>query len=71
MHHMIAKACTIWSKETGIDRNPADQIEVMRLDDERIRYLSAEEINSLKAALDSKIIGLVRERLTGHFTGCA
>jgi hypothetical protein len=24
MHHMMEKASTIWSKETGIDRNPAD-----------------------------------------------
>jgi hypothetical protein len=24
MHHMMGKASTIWSKETGIDRNPAD-----------------------------------------------
>jgi hypothetical protein len=30
VHHMMEKACTIWSKETGIDRNPADQIEVKR-----------------------------------------
>ena len=30
MHHMMEKAATIWSKETGIDRNPADQIEVKR-----------------------------------------
>jgi integrase len=55
MHHMMEKACTIWSKETGIDRNPADQIEVVRPDDERDRYLSAEEIKSLKAALDAKV----------------
>src|SRR5580658_5110962 len=55
MHHMMAKACTIWSKVTGIDRNPADQIEVMRPDDTRERYLSAEEMAALKAALDSKL----------------
>ena len=44
MHHMMEKAATIWSKETGIDRNPADQVEVKRPDDQRERYLSAEEI---------------------------
>ena len=44
MHHMMEKAATIWSKETGIDRNPADQVEVKRPDDQRDRYLSAEEI---------------------------
>src|SRR5271165_4894428 len=47
MHHMMAKACTMWSKETGIDRNPADQVEIMRSDDARERYLSAEEIIDL------------------------
>jgi integrase len=55
MHHMMAKAATIWSKETGIDRNPADQIEVKRPDDQRERYLSAEEIKALKVALDQKM----------------
>jgi integrase len=54
MHHMMEKACTIWSKEAGIDRNPADQIEVERPDDQRGRYLSAEEIASLKNCLDQK-----------------
>ena len=44
MHHMMEKACTIWSRETSIDRNPTDQIEVKRPDDQRERYLSAEEI---------------------------
>ena len=24
MHHMMEKAATVWSAETGIDRNPAD-----------------------------------------------
>jgi integrase len=55
MHHMMKKACTIWSKETGIDRNPADLIEVVRPDDARERYLSVEEIRSLKTALDEKL----------------
>ena len=35
MHHMMEKASTIWSRETGIDRNPADQVEVKRPDDQR------------------------------------
>jgi integrase len=55
MHHMMGKAASIWSKETGIDRNPADQVEVKRPDDQRERYLSAEEIVSLKASLDGKM----------------
>jgi integrase len=54
MHHMMEKASVIWSKETGIDRNPADQVEVYRPDDQRERYLSAEEIGSLKCSLDKK-----------------
>jgi integrase len=55
LHHMMEKAATIWSKDTGIDRNPADQVEVKRLNDQRERYLSAEEIRRLKAILDSKM----------------
>ena len=54
MHHMMAKASASWSKETGIDRNPADQIEVIRPNDERDRYLSIEELEALHTALDSK-----------------
>src|SRR6266849_1726815 len=54
MHHMMEKAATIWSKETGIDRNPADQVEVKRPDDQRDRYLSADELRNLKQALDGK-----------------
>jgi len=52
---MMEKASTIWSKETGINRNPADQVEVKRADDQRERYLNVEEIGSLKAALDEKM----------------
>src|ERR1700691_6502855 len=37
MHHMMKKASTIWSKETGIDRNPADQVEGKRPADQRDR----------------------------------
>ena len=55
MHHMMAKATAIWSKETGLDRNPADQVEVRRPDDQRERYLNAEEIGKVKAALDEKM----------------
>ena len=54
MHHMMEKASTIWTKETGIDRNPADQVEVMRPDDQRDRYLSEDELRKLKQALDEK-----------------
>ena len=55
MHHMMEKAATLWSKETGIDRNPADQVEVKRPDDQRERYLSAQEIPQLKKAVDQKM----------------
>src|ERR1700689_619571 len=54
MHHMMEKAATIWSKETGIDRNPADLVEVKRPDDQRDRYLSEDELRRLKQALDDK-----------------
>ena len=55
MHHMMEKAATIWSKGTGIDRNPADQVEVKRPDDERNRYLSREELGRLMKVLDEKL----------------
>ena len=55
VHHMMGKAATIWSKETGIDRNPTDQVEVKRPDDARERYLTAEELPRLKTALDEKL----------------
>jgi len=55
MHHLMGKAATIWSKETGIDRNPADQVEVKRPDDQRERYLSVEKIPRLKESLDAKM----------------
>lgn len=54
MHHMMKKATTIWSKETSIDRNPADLVEVRRPDDQRDRYLSEDELRRLKLALDEK-----------------
>lgn len=55
MHHMMKKGATSWSKDTRIDRNPADQVEVKRPDDQRDRYLSEDELRSLKLALDEKI----------------
>ena len=55
MHNMMEKASTIWSRETGIDRNPADQVEVRRPDDQRDRYLSDDELWRLKRALDGKM----------------
>jgi integrase len=55
MHHMMGKAATIWSKETGIDRNPADLVEVKRPDDERNRYLSKDELGRLMKVLDRKL----------------
>jgi integrase len=55
MHHMMKKAATIWSKDTGIDRNPADLIEIKRPNDQRDRYLSQDELRRLKQALDEKV----------------
>jgi integrase len=55
MHHMMGKAAGIWSKETGIDRNPANQVEVKRPNDQRERYLTAEELPELKQVLDEKM----------------
>ncbi len=55
MHHMMEKASTIWSKDTGLDRNPADQVEVRRPDGQRDRYLSEDELRRLKQALDEKM----------------
>jgi integrase len=55
MHHMMEKASTIWSTETGIDRNPADLVEIKRPDDARDRYLSEDELRRLKEALDEKM----------------
>jgi integrase len=54
MHHMMEKASTIWSKETGLERNPANQVEVRRPDDSRDRYLSEDELRRLKQALDHR-----------------
>src|SRR5260370_42593402 len=55
MHHVMGKAATIWSKETGIDRNPADEVEVKRPNDQRERYLSVEDLRGLKQALHEKM----------------
>ena len=57
MHHLLGRAATIWSEETGIDRNPADQVEVNHADDQRDRYLSQEEIPRLRQALDQLAFG--------------
>jgi hypothetical protein len=55
MHHMMGRAATIWSNETGIDRNPADQIEIQRVDDQRDRYLNQVEIRRLRKAIDQRV----------------
>lgn len=55
MHHLMEKASTIWSKDTGLDRNPADQVEVNRPDDARDRYLSEDELRALRRALDERM----------------
>jgi integrase len=51
----MEKASTIWSKETGIDRNPADLVEVRRPDYSRERYLSEAELCRLMEALDERM----------------
>jgi len=56
MHHMMKKASTIWSRDTGLERNPADLIEVKRPDDTRERFLSEQELHRLKVALDEKML---------------
>ena len=43
------------AKDTGINRNPADEVEVKRPDDQRERYLEADEIQRLKTTLDEKM----------------
>ncbi len=55
MHHLMKKASTIWSKETGLTQNPADMIEIKRSDDSRERFLSKEELKRLKVALDERM----------------
>jgi integrase len=55
MHHMMEKASTIWSGDTGIERNPADLVEVRRPNDQVERYLSVDELVRLKTALDGKM----------------
>lgn len=55
MHHLMEKASTIWSKETGLERNPAGLVEVERVDDSRERFLSEDELRRLKVALDERI----------------
>jgi len=55
MHHMMRKASTIWATVTGIERNPADQVEVEHVDDTRKRYLSEEELPRLMVALDERM----------------
>jgi hypothetical protein len=70
MHHMMAKASKIWSKETGIDRNPADLVEVKRPDDQRERYLTAEEIPNLNATLDKKMYRKAGKASTKHSFVC-
>lgn len=67
MHHMMEKAATIWSKGTGIDRNPADQVEVKRPNDERDRYLSKEELGRLKKALDDRLFRRGTRAITRTF----
>ena len=56
-HHMLGRAATVWTKDTGLTRNPADEIEIRRPDDQRDRFLLAEELPRLKKALDGEAFG--------------
>ena len=47
----------MWAKDTGLTRNPADEIEIRRPDDQRDRFLLAEELPRLKKALDGEAFG--------------
>jgi integrase len=64
MRHMMEKASSIWSKDTGIDRNPADQVDLKQPDDQRDRYLSEDEVRKLKQAWMTKRTARVRTKLT-------
>ncbi len=55
MHHMMRKASTIWARITGLNYNPADQVEVEHIDDTRKRYLTEQEFVRLRQALDAKM----------------
>jgi hypothetical protein len=57
---MMEKASSIWSKDTGIDRNPADHVEIYRPDDHR----EAEEIKMLRWELDQKMYEIAAEEST-------
>ena len=57
MHHMLGRAATVWTKDTGLARNPAAGIKIRRPDDQRDRFLLAEELPSLKKALDGEAFG--------------
>ncbi len=52
---MMRKASTIWATVTGLDRNPADQVEVEHINDARKRYLSEAEPLQLEVALDERM----------------
>ncbi len=57
IHHMLGRAATVWTKETGLTRNPADEVEVARPNDQRDRFLTEEEMPRLKRTLDWAAFG--------------
>ena len=59
LHHLFGRAMTVWTKDTGLSRNPADEVEVERPDDARDRFLTEEEIPRLKRCLDLVAFGTV------------
>ena len=67
MHHMLGRAASVWTKDTGLTRNPADEVEIERPDDQRDRFLLADELIRLKGALDTEAFGL----RDGDASGCA
>jgi hypothetical protein len=69
MHQMMEKASTIWSKETGIDRNPADLVEVKRPDDQGTAISPKTRLGGLKQALDEKTYRKGTTKSTSRSTG--
>jgi hypothetical protein len=52
MRHMMQKGVNDLVRRYRYRPGPVDEVEVMRPDDQRERYLDAEEISKLKAAVD-------------------
>ena len=62
LHHLLSRASSVWATETGLNRNPADDIEVVRPNDQRDRFLSRDEMIIFKRELDRAAFGLSPSR---------